>query len=142
MRPLWFAVAAAVLAFAWWRRRRLEPPLLIGLGLIAVGSAVYATGLVEFPDLAARLADGRTSLILLKRVEAEMVASVMRNPKGWASESQTICGLSNSHTVNVEAASGLLKLTEAHRILIRGTSVASSSGVVSGGPYSLPMSTW
>lgn len=98
--------------------------------------------LVEFPDLAARLADGRTSLILLRRVEAEMVASVMRNPKGWQSESQTIGGLSNSHTVNVEAASGLLKLTDAHRILIRGTATSSAAGAAVGGLYSLPLSPW
>ncbi len=98
--------------------------------------------LIEFPDLAARLAAGRTSLILLKRVEAEMVASVMRNPKGWQSESQTIGGLSNSHTVNVDAASGLLKLTDTHRALIRGTAASSSAAAALGGPYSLPMSTW
>lgn len=57
MKPVWFAAAAAVLAFAWWRRRRLEPPLLIGLLLIAAGSVVYATGLVEFPDLEEVLTD-------------------------------------------------------------------------------------
>jgi undecaprenyl-diphosphatase len=57
MKPIWFAAAAAALAFAWWRRRRLEPPLLAGLVLVAIGSAVYATGLVEFPDLEEVLTD-------------------------------------------------------------------------------------
>ncbi|MDO8209318.1 bifunctional DedA family/phosphatase PAP2 family protein [Conexibacter sp. CPCC 206217] len=57
MKPIWFAVAVAVAAFAWWRRRRLEPPLLIGLLIVAAGSAVYGTGLVELPDLEKVLTD-------------------------------------------------------------------------------------
>ena len=57
MKPVWFAVAAALAAFAWWRRRRLEPPLLVGLGLVALASAVYGTGLVELPDLEQVLTD-------------------------------------------------------------------------------------
>ena len=49
---LWAYVAAAVVvAFAVRRRRRLEPPLLIGLGLVAVGLAVYGTGAVHPPSL-------------------------------------------------------------------------------------------
>lgn len=57
MKPIWLVVAAALAAFAWWRRRRLEPPLLVGLGLVAAGSAVYGTGLVELPNLEKVLTD-------------------------------------------------------------------------------------
>lgn len=57
MRPLWFAVAALVAAFAWWRRRRLEPPLLVGCALVAAGAAVYGTGLIHLPDLEQLLTD-------------------------------------------------------------------------------------
>jgi undecaprenyl-diphosphatase len=57
VKPVWFVVAAALAAFVWWRRRRLEPPLMVGLGLVAVGSAVYGTGLVELPDLEQLLTD-------------------------------------------------------------------------------------
>ncbi len=57
MKPIWFVVAVALLAFAWWRRRRAEPPLLVGLGLVAIGAAVYGTGLVEMPDLEKLLTD-------------------------------------------------------------------------------------
>lgn len=57
MRPIWFVGAALLLAFAWWRRRRLEPPLLAGLAIVAIGAAVYGTGLVELPDLEKVLTD-------------------------------------------------------------------------------------
>lgn len=57
MKPIWFVGAALLAAFAWWRRRKLEPPLLIGLTLVAVGAAVYGTGLVELPDLEKLLTD-------------------------------------------------------------------------------------
>jgi undecaprenyl-diphosphatase len=57
MKPIWFVVAVAALAFAWWRRRRAEPPLLVGMLLVAIGSAVYGTGLVELPDLEQVLTD-------------------------------------------------------------------------------------
>lgn len=57
MRPLWLVVAALVVAFAWWRRRRLEPPLLVGCALVAAGAAVYGTGLVHLPDLEQVLTD-------------------------------------------------------------------------------------
>lgn len=57
MKPIWFVGAALLLALVWWRRRRLEPPLLIGLALVAIGAAVYGTGLVELPDLEQVLTD-------------------------------------------------------------------------------------
>lgn len=61
VKPSFFAAALAVFALAWWRRRHLEPPLLIGLVLLGVGSAVYGSGLVEFPDIETALEDlGRT----------------------------------------------------------------------------------
>ena len=59
-------------------RARRQDGLLVPLELAAEEQA-EAEILLEFPDLAARVADGRTSLILVKRVEAEMVASVMRS---------------------------------------------------------------
>jgi membrane protein DedA with SNARE-associated domain/membrane-associated phospholipid phosphatase len=57
VKPIWFVVAAAVAAFVWWRRRRLEPTLLVGLLIVAVGSAVYGTGLVHLPNLEQVLTD-------------------------------------------------------------------------------------
>ncbi len=82
--------------------------------------------LLTFPDLAARVADGRTQLVLLKRVEAEMVSSVMRNPRAWSSTSESIGPLSNSYTINTAVASGLLKLTDAHLRLLQGASALSA----------------
>jgi len=51
VKPAWLAFAAALGAFLVWRRRRLEPTLLIGGGIAAVAAAVYGTGLVKLPDL-------------------------------------------------------------------------------------------
>lgn len=83
--------------------------------------------LVEFPDLATRVADGRTKLVLLVRVEAEMVASVMRNPRAYVSQSEGVGSLSSSHTINVEVASGLLSMTDKHRAFIRGEPVSGGA---------------
>jgi membrane protein DedA with SNARE-associated domain/membrane-associated phospholipid phosphatase len=57
MKPIWFVAAVLLLAFAWWRRRRLEPPLLAGCALVAIACAVYGTGLVHLPDLEEVLTD-------------------------------------------------------------------------------------
>ena len=57
MKPIWLVVAVALAAFAVWRRRRLEPPLLVGLALVAVAAAVYGAGLVELPNLEQLLTD-------------------------------------------------------------------------------------
>jgi membrane protein DedA with SNARE-associated domain/membrane-associated phospholipid phosphatase len=57
MKPIWLAGAVLVLALVWWRRRRLEPPVLIGGLLVAAGCAVYGTGLVHLPDLEEVLTD-------------------------------------------------------------------------------------
>jgi membrane protein DedA with SNARE-associated domain/membrane-associated phospholipid phosphatase len=57
MKPLWLVGAALVIAYALRRRRRLEPPMLVGLGLVAAAMAVYGTGAVELPDLDELLED-------------------------------------------------------------------------------------
>jgi membrane protein DedA with SNARE-associated domain/membrane-associated phospholipid phosphatase len=45
-------IAAVVLgAFLVWRRRRLEPTLLIGGALVAIVLAVYSSGVVKLPNL-------------------------------------------------------------------------------------------
>lgn len=88
----------------------------------------------EIADLAARVADNRIPLIRIVRVEAEMVAGVMNNPRARQSESQTVGGLSSSHTVDTKVASGLLTLTARHRQML---------GVASGGAGSIaPVIGW
>lgn len=57
MRPLWLAGAVLVLAAVIRRRRRLEPTMVAGGVLVAIGMAVYGTGLVHFPDLDELLQD-------------------------------------------------------------------------------------
>ncbi|RZT87465.1 hypothetical protein EV383_4389 [Pseudonocardia sediminis] len=95
--------------------------------------------LVEFPDLQARVGDGRTPEIRVVRVESEMVASVMNNPRARQSESQTVGGLSTSHTINVAVASGLLRLTADQRALLNGTSTAVATGSSTGRGYSVSL---
>lgn len=77
---------------------------------------------LEFPDLHERVADGRTQLVHVVRVESEMVASVMRNPRALTSESEGVGGLNDTRGFNLEVASGLLTVTARHRRLIRGSS--------------------
>jgi membrane protein DedA with SNARE-associated domain/membrane-associated phospholipid phosphatase len=43
--------AVALAAFLVWRRRRLEPTLLIGGAIVAVVLAIYSTGVVKLPNL-------------------------------------------------------------------------------------------
>ncbi|MFL5818531.1 MAG: VTT domain-containing protein [Conexibacter sp.] len=62
MRPVWLAAAALLLAYVIWRRRRLEPTLLVGGVLAAVGMAVYGAGLFELPDLDKLLKDVGSTL--------------------------------------------------------------------------------
>lgn len=57
MRPIWLAGAALLLAYLVWRRRRLEPPVLVGGALAAVGMVVYGLGLVHLPNLDKLLED-------------------------------------------------------------------------------------
>lgn len=98
----------------------------------------------EYADLDARIADGRTNLELVRQVESEMVAAVLRNPAGYVSStnsttrgpySETVSG-----TLSTSVASGLLRLTPAHRELLgdrRGGafSVAPGSGHHGPRPY-------
>ena len=46
-----FVAAAALVAFLVRRRRHLEPPLLVGGVLVAVGLCVYGSGLVRLPNI-------------------------------------------------------------------------------------------
>jgi len=62
VKPAFFVAALVAGAFAYRRRRHLEPPLLIGLVLVAVGCTVYGTGLIHPPDLEKVLEDLGESL--------------------------------------------------------------------------------
>lgn len=62
MKPGFFVGAALLVAFLLRRRKHLEPPLLIGLALLAAGLAVYGTGLIDPPDLQTLLEDLGESL--------------------------------------------------------------------------------
>jgi membrane protein DedA with SNARE-associated domain/membrane-associated phospholipid phosphatase len=51
VRPVWMVAAVALAAFLVWRRRRLEPTLLIGGAIAVVGIAVYGAGVIKLPNL-------------------------------------------------------------------------------------------
>jgi membrane protein DedA with SNARE-associated domain/membrane-associated phospholipid phosphatase len=51
MKPVPMIAAVALAAFLVWRRRRLEPTLLIGGAIVAVVLAIYSTGVVKLPNL-------------------------------------------------------------------------------------------
>jgi undecaprenyl-diphosphatase len=51
VKPLWLVAAAALAAFLLWRRRKLEPTLLIGGVLVVIGMAVYGAGVIELPNI-------------------------------------------------------------------------------------------
>lgn len=89
---------------------------------------------VDFPDLDARVSDGRSPLELVVQVEAEMVAGVTRNPQAWTNSSENIGGLSEGHGFNLAAASGLLEFTERQRAMIAAVPTASSAG---GGAFTI-----
>jgi membrane protein DedA with SNARE-associated domain/membrane-associated phospholipid phosphatase len=57
MRPVWLAVAVLLAAYLVWRRRRLEPTMLVGGGLAVLGTAAYGLGLFHMPDLDELLKD-------------------------------------------------------------------------------------
>jgi membrane protein DedA with SNARE-associated domain/membrane-associated phospholipid phosphatase len=57
MRPIWLAVAVLLAAYLIWRRRRLEPTVMVGGALAAIGAAAYGLGLFELPDLDELLKD-------------------------------------------------------------------------------------
>jgi len=62
MRPIWLAAAALLLVYLVWRRRRLEPPLLVGGTLAALAMAVHGLGLVHLPNLDRLLKDAGSTL--------------------------------------------------------------------------------
>ncbi|HMI70110.1 MAG TPA: DedA family protein, partial [Solirubrobacteraceae bacterium] len=57
MKPVWLVVAVALAAFLVWRRRRLEPTLIAGGVIVAIGSLVYGLGVVHLPNLEEALID-------------------------------------------------------------------------------------
>lgn len=62
MRPVWLATAALLLAYLIWRRRRLEPTLLVGGVLAAVAMGAYGFGLFALPNLDKLLQDVGSTL--------------------------------------------------------------------------------
>lgn len=61
MKPVWFVLAALLVAFLLRRRRKLEPPVLVVGGLVAVAMVLHGSGLVRLPHLDTLLEDvGRT----------------------------------------------------------------------------------
>ncbi len=57
MKPIWLGGALVLAAFLVWRRRHLEPTLVIGGALAAIAMAVYGSGLIVFPDIEKLLVD-------------------------------------------------------------------------------------
>jgi membrane protein DedA with SNARE-associated domain/membrane-associated phospholipid phosphatase len=51
VKPVPMIAAVALAAFLVWRRRRLEPTLLIGGALVAIVLGVYSSGVVKLPNL-------------------------------------------------------------------------------------------
>jgi membrane protein DedA with SNARE-associated domain/membrane-associated phospholipid phosphatase len=51
VKPVPMVAAVALAAFLIWRRRKLEPTLLVGGALLAIVLAVYSTGVVKLPNL-------------------------------------------------------------------------------------------
>jgi membrane protein DedA with SNARE-associated domain/membrane-associated phospholipid phosphatase len=51
VKPVPMIAAVALAAFLVWRRRRLEPTLLVGGAIVAILLAVYSTGVVKLPNL-------------------------------------------------------------------------------------------
>jgi undecaprenyl-diphosphatase len=57
VKPTWIVFAVALAAFLVWRRRRLEPTVLIGGALVVAAALVYGLGLVQLPNLEQLLID-------------------------------------------------------------------------------------
>jgi membrane protein DedA with SNARE-associated domain/membrane-associated phospholipid phosphatase len=57
VKPVWMVFAVALVAFLVWRRRRLEPTLLVGGALVAAAAFVYSLGVIHFPNLEQLLID-------------------------------------------------------------------------------------
>jgi len=57
MRPVWLAAAVLLAAYLVWRRRRLEPTMLVGGGLVTLAALAYGLGLFALPNLDTALKD-------------------------------------------------------------------------------------
>lgn len=89
-----------------------------------------------YPDLDERITDGKTSVVLVKQVESEMVAGVLRNPGGVRSITESVGPFSRSTGYGSNSAAndptfGLLELSKRQRAMLGGTSDAAGSF----GPY-------
>jgi membrane protein DedA with SNARE-associated domain/membrane-associated phospholipid phosphatase len=62
MRPFWLVAAVLLAAYLVWRRRRLEPPMLVGGALATVVAAAYGLGLFALPNLDTVLKDVGSTL--------------------------------------------------------------------------------
>jgi len=62
VRPVWLAAAVLLAAYLLWRRRRLEPTMLVGGGLAALAAFAYGLGLFELPNLDTVLKDVGSTL--------------------------------------------------------------------------------
>jgi membrane protein DedA with SNARE-associated domain len=51
VKPVWLIAAAALAAFLAWRRRKLEPTLLVGGAIGVIGMGVYGAGLIQLPNV-------------------------------------------------------------------------------------------
>jgi undecaprenyl-diphosphatase len=61
VKPTWIVFAVALVGFLLWRRRKLEPTMLIGGVLVAAAALVYGLGVVKLPNLEQLLIDvGKT----------------------------------------------------------------------------------
>lgn len=72
--------------------------------------------LSEIPDLTVRVADGRTSTVLVAQVVAELVADRLRNPNGLRSFAHTEGPFTTSGTYAVASSTG--GLSDRHRRLL------------------------
>jgi membrane protein DedA with SNARE-associated domain/membrane-associated phospholipid phosphatase len=57
VKPTWLVFAVALAAYLVWRRRRLEPTVLVGGVIAVIGALVYGLGLVHLPNLEELLID-------------------------------------------------------------------------------------
>lgn len=90
--------------------------------LIAQAEAQVAQ---RVPDLTDRITAGRTSVVLVTQVIAEMVVAVLRNPDGVRQRSETVGPYTRSMTLGssqtagvVDADLGVLSLTRRQRRLL------------------------
>jgi undecaprenyl-diphosphatase len=51
MKPVWLVAAGALAAFLVWRRRKLEPTLLVGGAIAVAAMGVYGAGVIQLPNI-------------------------------------------------------------------------------------------